>query len=81
MDLSQVPEMPLLYKHDPNQLIRVAEEGEEPSYSIGPQHTRPVHSSFYKDVIFSREEAVAFFTEKNNQKKMVISYMKAKDAS
>ncbi len=73
MDPSQVPEMRMIYRDEPRNLRRVAEEGEEPSFKIGPQHDRPVHPDFYKNVIFSREEAIPYFEAKNNENKISVS--------
>lgn len=36
---------------------RLAKDGEEPFYKIGPGHYNPIHKEFYEYVIWNREAA------------------------
>ncbi|ODM94563.1 Ribosomal L1 domain-containing protein 1 [Orchesella cincta] len=57
---SEVPEIPIIYEdiepeiHRPT---RIAKDGEEPDFRIGPGHFRSTHKEFYEHVIWNREAA------------------------
>jgi len=57
---AEVPGIPIVYEDvDPelHRPTRLAKDGEEPDFKIGPGHFRPTHKEFYTHVIWNRDAA------------------------